>query len=97
MSGATSASIVGVKRCSSPCVSSSACESGNAISFTNASASSPITTTRRGCTMRSSRRSQARDVSMSAPANLTQFVPKTSLASTCSRSSDRFSACPERP
>ena len=54
------------------------CESGNSSSFTNSSASSPITTTSRGCTIRSSRASQARHVSSSAPANLTQFVPNTS-------------------
>ena len=54
---------------------------------------------RRGAAARSAARGAARrgDVSMSAPANLTQFVPNTSLASTCSRSSERFSACPARP
>jgi len=39
----------------------------------------------------------ARQVSSSAPANLTQFVPKTSRGSTLSRSSERLSAWPARP
>ena len=55
MSGTTSASIVGVKRCSSPSRGSTRSASGKSSSLRKRSVSSPIATISFGCTMCSSR------------------------------------------
>jgi hypothetical protein len=101
MSGTVSASIEGVRRWISPGFHSSGRPSGTRRSFSSSSASSPITTTIRGCTMAISSRTRARQAgaesSVSCTGHFTNTVPYTASGSIPRRLKLFMSALPARP
>ena len=96
MSGTTSASIVGVKRWTSPSVASRGRASGKSSPFRNSSASRPSRrrASARRCEARGGAIARERQIQ---PANLTQFVPYTSDRVDVRRCSDLIIALPARP
>ncbi len=101
MLGTTSASQAGVKGCTSPWRASSVRASGTSRSLSADRASSPITTTMRGCTMASSSTTRARQagsaITGSATGHFASRVPYTASGSMPRRLKDFISAVPLRP
>ena len=101
MSGTYRASHAGVSFWISPGVASTGLPSGTSSSFSSWSASSPITTTIRGCTIASSPSSRARHSgaasSVSGTGHFTHSVPYTVSGSIPSRLKLFISAEPARP
>ena len=101
MLGTYSASTVGVSRWTSPSRGASGRASGICSSFSVASASAPIATTIRGCTIAISSTTRAMHSGSasaeSASGHFTHSVPYTASGSIARRLSDFISALPARP